>query len=518
MDKTLFIGLDFGSDSVRAVLVDESGKIIGENVRDYPRWRDGKYSDASRNQFRHHPLDYLESMEKAVRAIVAGADPCRIAGIGVDATASTPCMTDRAGVPLSLYPEFSDDPDAMFYLWKDHSSAAEADCINAKIAEEGAHYTAYEGGNYSPEWFWSKILHALRNNERVREAAYSAIELCDWIPAVLTASPAKPGRSAAGHKAMWNAAWGGLPPVDFFERIDPLLVPIRKRLYSDTTTADKPVGRLSGKWASRLGLLPSTIVSGGVIDCHAGAIGSGVAPRRLVMVCGTSTGNIAVAKDLARPIPGIWGQADGSVIPGWTTIETGQAAFGDVYAWFKRFLGYAGEVSLADMERAAAAIPPGTTGLVALDWFNGRRTPFADHTRTGAIEGLTLGTTVPMVYRALIEGTVFGAKAILEHLARENVPVDEVVMTGGISRKSPFIMQMCADVFERSVHVADCDQTGALGSAILGAVAAGFYSDIPAAMARMASSSACSYSPDRSVFPVYRDQYERYLAFGRRQS
>lgn len=517
MNDSLFIGLDFGSDSVRAVLVDADGKPFSESVRGYSRWGEGRYSDAAENRFRHHPLDYLESMEAVIREVASGADAARVAAIGVDATASTPCLVDRTGTPLALSPEFAEDPDAMFFLWKDHSSVAAADRINEQIAREGAPYTAYEGGHYSPEWFWSKILHALRQSDRIREAAYSAIELCDWIPSVLTGSPARPGRSAAGHKAMWNARWGGLPPVDFFERVDPLLVPIRGRLYTETVTADKPVGRLSGEWAARLGLPASVVVSGGVIDCHAGALGSGVAPRRLVMVCGTSTGNIAVADGLDRPVPGVWGQADGSVIPGMTTIETGQAAFGDVYAWFRRLLGYAGEVSLARLEEDAASIPPGSTGLVALDWFNGRRTPYADHTKTGAIEGLTLGSTAPMVYRALAEGTVFGARAILEHLGREGVPVEEVVMTGGISRKSRFIMQLCADVFERRVHVADCDQTGALGSAILATVASGAYPDVETAMERMAAPAAVSYAPVESHFRAYRDGYSRYLALGARQ-
>ncbi|MBQ6923181.1 MAG: ribulokinase [Kiritimatiellae bacterium] len=557
MKKASYLGLDFGSDSVRALLVDEEGLPLAEAVRPYPRWGEGRYTDAAAGRFRQHPLDYVEAMTDAVREALAQGDPASVAGIGVDTTGSTPCLTDAAGLPLALRPEFADDPDAMFILWKDHTALEEADRINeAAHSGDGPDYTAYEGGIYSCEWFWSKVLHVLRANPRVRAAAAGAIEHCDWMPAVLTgghpvaageqgtengeqnqisiATPnpirqgnllspishplspisrratARRSRCAAGHKAMWHASWGGLPPESFFERIDPLLVPLRRAMPGESFTADNPVGRLSPEWAARLGLPAGIPVAGGMVDGHCGAVGAGIRPGTLVKVCGTSACDFLVAERVDGLIPGICGQIDGSIVPGLVGLEAGQAAFGDVYAWLRRFLSYAGDVSVAAIERDAAALAPGSTGLVALDWFNGRRTPYPDDTRTGAITGLNLGTTVPMVYRALAEATVFGSKRIKDHFAAHGVTADNLVMTGGISRKSPFVMQMFADVFGQPVQIAACDQTCALGAAIFAAVAAGAYASVPEAMDHMASRIDRVYRPDPAAGEVYAKLYSKY--------
>ena len=523
MKKASYLGLDFGSDSVRALLVDEEGLPLAEAVRPYPRWGEGRYTDAAAGRFRQHPLDYVEAMTDAVREALAQGDPASVAGIGVDTTGSTPCLTDAAGLPLALRPEFADDPDAMFILWKDHTALEEADRINeAAHSGDGPDYTAYEGGIYSCEWFWSKVLHVLRANPRVRAAAAGAIEHCDWMPALLvgekSAEPsngslspaARRSRCAAGHKAMWHASWGGLPPESFFERIDPLLVPIRRAMPGESFTADNPVGRLSPEWAARLGLPAGIPVAGGMVDGHCGAVGAGIRPGTLVKVCGTSACDFLVAERVDGLIPGICGQIDGSIVPGLVGLEAGQAAFGDVYAWLRRFLSYAGDVSVAAIERDAAALAPGSTGLVALDWFNGRRTPYPDDTRTGAIMGLNLGTTVPMVYRALAEATVFGSKRIKDHFAAHGVTADNLVMTGGISRKSPFVMQMFADVFGQPVQIAACDQTCALGAAIFAAVAAGAYASVPEAMDHMASRIDRVYRPDPAAGEIYAKLYSKY--------
>ncbi len=513
MHYATFLGLDFGTDSVRALLVDAAGRILAECVRPYRRWSEGRFSNPAAGLFRQHPLDYVEAMTEAVRETIAQGDPSRVSGIGVDATASTPCLVDAAGVPLALHPEFTDDPDAMFVLWKDHTAIEEARRINeAAHSCEGRDYTAYEGGSYSCEWFWSKILHIARINPRVRAAAAGAVEHGDWIPALLAGAPVRPSRCLAGHKAMWHASWGGLPPLAFFEKIDPLLVPFRRAAQNDSFTAEQAVGRLCPEWAAKLGLPGSVVVAGGMIDCHSGAIGAGIRPNTLVKVCGTSTCDILVADRVDHCVPGICGQVDGSVVPGLVGFEAGQAAFGDVYAWLRRFLSYAGDVSVAAIERDAALLAPDPAGIVALDWFNGRRTPHADASRTGVISGLNLGSTVPMVFRALAEATVFGAKAIIDHFAAQRIPVRDIVMTGGISHKSPFLMQMCADVFERPVKIAACQQTCALGGAIIAAAAAGAYASVPAAMARMASGVGREYQPRAEASAIYARLYKRYQA------
>lgn len=507
MEKYL-IGLDFGSDSVRAVLVSSSGAMVATAVHPYARWKEGRYSDPSISMFRQHPLDYLEGVEDTVRSVLAesGIAPALVAGIGVDCTGSTPCAVDKNGTPLALLPEFAEDPDAMFLLWKDHTSLAEADRIN-EVCKRGdfPDYTKYSGGRCSPEWFWSKLLHILRVNPKVRGAIHSFAEHCDWITAELTGSPVKPSRCAAGHKALWHGEWGGLPPEEFFAAVDPLLVPVRKNLYTETYTADTPVGKLSAKWAEKLGLTTETVVAVGAIDCHVGAVGAGIKPGNMVKVVGTSTCDILVAPGVDHCIPGICGQVEGSVLPGLTGLEAGQCAFGDIYAWFTRFLSYAGKVSLPDLEREAAALPD--SPVMALDWMNGRRTPDANELLTGSIYGLNLGTTPPMVFRALVESTAFGARAIIDRYEREGLHVESVTAVGGIARKSSFVMQFLADAMNMPIRVAASDQAVALGAAMFGAAVSGVHKDIFAAMDAMKPGFDAEYLPRRDCT----ERYQKYL-------
>lgn len=506
--KKHLIGLDFGSDSVRAVLTDASGSMISTAVHPYARWKEGRFSDPAVSMFRQHPLDYLEGVEATVRSVLAesGIDPAAVAGIGVDCTGSTPCAVDKNGTPLALLPGFEEDPDAMFLLWKDHTSLAESDRIN-EICKRGdfPDYTRYSGGRCSPEWFWSKLLHILRVNPAVRGAIHSFVEHCDWITSELTGCPVKPSRCAAGHKALWNAEWGGLPPEEFFAAVDPLLVPIRRNLYTETYTADTPVGRISTRWADRLGLTTETVVAVGAIDCHVGAVGAGVRPGHMVKVVGTSTCDILVAPDVDHCIPGICGQVDGSVLPGLTGLEAGQCAFGDIYAWFVRFLSYAGNVSLPALEKEAAALPD--SPVMALDWMNGRRTPDANELLTGSIYGLNLGTTPPMVLRALVESTAFGSRAIIDRYEREGLKVESVTAVGGIARKSPFVMQFLADAMGMPIRVAASDQAVALGAAMFGAAASGVHPDIFAAMEAMKPGCDAEYFPQRDCT----ERYQKYL-------
>ncbi|MGI9951702.1 ribulokinase [Moorellaceae bacterium AZ2] len=549
-DHSLVMGLDFGTDSVRALVVDAAtGEELAGEVAYYRRWSAGMYCDPAENRFRQHPLDYIEGMEAAVRGALAKLPPgaaARVVGIGVDTTGSTPAPVDVHGRPLALLPEFSENPNAMFILWKDHTAVEEAGEINHAARHwGGTDFTKYVGGVYSSEWFWAKILHVLRHDEDVRSAAFSWVEQCDWIPALLTGTEdprrIKRSRCAAGHKAMWHEDWGGLPPEEFLVHIDPLLQGLPGRLYTATYTADKPAGRLTPAWAERLGLPPGIPVAVGAVDAHVGAVGGGITPGVLVKIMGTSTCDIMVVpkeKIGTKLISGICGQVDGSVIPGLIGLEAGQSAYGDVYAWFKELLSWPlkallPESSLVDRETGeklrrqleddllrrlseeAAWIPAGSTGLLALDWLNGRRTPYADQTLKGAVVGLTLGSTAPKVFRALVEATAFGSKAINEHLMKEGLEIREVIALGGIARKNDFVMQVLADVLDMPIKVAAADQACALGAAMFGAVAAGLYPKVEEAQKKMGRGFSQAYAPDPEKAATYQKLYKDYLNLGK---
>jgi L-ribulokinase len=487
--KTYVIGVDYGTDSVRSVLVDAgSGKTAAGAVFEYPRWKKGMYCDPSANRFRQHPLDYVEGLEKTVKAVLAKVPKnarADVRGISIDTTGSTPVAVDRAGVPLSLSPAFAKNPNAMFVLWKDHTAVEEADEINrAARTWGGMDFTRYEGGVYSSEWFWAKILHVLRRDEGVEKAAFSWVEHCDWIPALLTGNTdplaMKRGRCAAGHKAMWHASWNGLPSEAFLSAVDPRLPGLRSRLFNATATNDEPVGTLSKEWAGRLGLPPGVVVGTGAFDAHMGAVGAEIGPYELVKIMGTSTCDMLVAplEEIGdRQIRGICGQVDGSILPGMLGMEAGQSSFGDVYAWYRDLLAWplknglaktgivskatAGRIAAAiernlvpDLTRAASRIDPGRSGLVALDWLNGRRTPDADQRLKAAAMGLGLGTDAPALFRALVEATAFGARKINDRFLSEGVPIRSVIAIGGVSKKSPFVMQTVSDVLGMPIRVA----------------------------------------------------------------
>ena len=512
MDK-LLIGLDFGSDSVRALLVTSHGKVLASSVHAYSRWQQGLYCNAAQSQFRQHPLDYLEGTEAVIKGVLKGQDAAKVVGIGVDTTGSTPCAVNKDGTPLALTGEFATNPNAMFVLWKDHTALDEAVRINQVAKSSPVDYTMYEGGIYSPEWFWSKVLHVLKVDEKVRNAAASFVEHCDWMTSELSGSPVKPSRCAAGHKAMFHPSWGGLPPNEFLVKVDPLLDGWRDKLYKETYTADVPVGKLSAKWAQKLGLSTDVVISGSAFDCHAGAVGAGIEPGELIKVIGTSTCDILITPSIDKCVRGICGQVDGSVVPGMIGLEAGQSAFGDVYAWFKRFMSYKSDISLPELEADAVQIPMGSTGIIALDWFNGRRTPDANPHLAGAIFGLNLGSTAPMVYRALVESTACGARRIVERFISEGVAVNEIGAIGGIARKSPFIMQTCADIINKPIRISESDQACALGAAIFAAVAAGVYPDTEAAMSVMSAKYDIVYTPNPAQAKLGEELYQQYCSY-----
>ena len=544
-NENYVIGIDFGTDSVRTIIVDAAdGTEIADDVFYYPRWKEGKYCDPPKNQFRQHPLDYIEGLVASVKGALAKAPAGtaeKIRGISVDTTGSTPCAVNREGTPLALTPGFEENPNAMFILWKDHTAVKEAEEIN-RLAKTwgGEDFTKYSGGVYSSEWFWSKILHVLREDEAVREAAFSWVEHCDWIPGLLTGNTdplkLKRSRTAAGHKAMWHASWGGLPSEEFLVKLDPLLAGLRERLYTETYTGDVPVGHLSEEWAERLGLSTDVVVGVGAFDAHFGAVGAQIEPHMLVKVMGTSTCDM-ITTEMPREgehlVKGICGQVDGSIVPGVLGMEAGQSAFGDVYAWFRdllmwpvehlldrmpdldvekrnQYIDEIAETIIPLLSEEAEKIPPEESGIIAVDWLNGRRTPDANQNLKGAITGLTLGSDAPRIFRALVEATAFGSKKIIDRFKEEGVEINGVLAIGGIPKKSPFIMQVTADVLNVPIKVVRSEQACALGSAMAAATACGLYPSVEEAQRAMGSGFERVYEPDPENARKYQVLYERY--------
>ena len=487
--------------------------------------------------YRQHPLDYIETFEGVIRELGAKVGQevmASVEGISFDTTASTPVLVDRSGTPLALRQEFSEDPDAMFVLWKDHTAKEEAAEINRLAKEYDVDYTAYSGGSYSAEWAWSKVLHILRTNKRVAEAAWSWFEHCDWMTAYLVGNtvPESVARSrcAAGHKAMWRAEWGGLPSEGFLSRLDPALGRMRATFDQNTKTADYCAGVIREDLAEKLGLPKGMKVGLGAIDAHVGAVGAAISGNVLTRIMGTSTCDILVCgKDEAgdRMIDGICGQVDGSVIPGMIGFEAGQAAFGDVYAWFRRLLMWPVEKLLPDqresvkdrilssLEEEALKVGDEESTALALDWFNGRRTPDADISVKGALTGLTLGTTAPMIYKALVQATAFGSRAIVERFVSEGVNIQSVLAIGGIPQKSPFVMQTLADVLGMPISVVDCVQACALGASMFAAVVAGIYPTVQEAQQGMRAPLGRTYYPDASRREILDKAYARYKSLGK---
>jgi len=539
-NRNLCIGVDFGTDSVRSLLVDASdGSELASSVFEYPRWKERLFCNPSENRYRQHPLDYIEGLRFTIHELlqtVKGGES-HVRAITVDTTGSTPVAVNRAGIPLSLLPNFSEDPDAMFILWKDHSSIKEADKINSLCKSSSVDYSKYSGGVYSSEWFWAKIAHTISINRRVAREAFSWVEHCDWIPALLTgnsdALQIRRSRCAAGHKAMWNKEWGGLPPADFLNLIEPSLGLLRSRLYDETFTCDMPAGYLSAEWAGQLGLRQNVVVGTGGFDAHIGAVGGEIEPYFLSKVIGTSTCDMIVTPvdDLKGAlIRGISGQVEGSIIPGMLGMEAGQSAFGDIYAWFRDLLLWPlktfSEVNsevyshvktrmIEELAAQAVKMPVDNANLIALDWLNGRRTPDANQHLKGAISGLTLGTNAPLVFRTLVESTAFGARMIVERFLEQNVPVRGILALGGVAKRSPYVMQILADTLNMPIKVVKSEHACALGAAMFAAVTAGIYAKVQEAQEKMGKGFDAIYFPDTENVLKYDWMFKKYKSLGR---
>lgn len=524
------LGLDYGTNSCRSLIVNlETGAEVASHVFNYPSGQMGVLIDPrDPNVARQSPADYRAGLEEIIvhglakaRAADSAFSPSDVIGIGVDTTGSTPMPVDRAGTPLALLPEFKENPNAQAWLWKDHSSHAEAAEITALARARRPQYLAMCGGTYSSEWFWAKALHCRRADPAVFGAAFSFVELCDWIPALLTGIEdplaLKRGVCAAGHKAMYAESWGGLPDKEFLGALDPALPALRDRLYEKTYTADVKAGGLCAAWAKKLGLREGIAVAVGAFDAHMGAVGAGCAPGKLAKILGTSTCDLMVTKN-TRPlkeIPGVCGIVDGSVIAGYYGIEAGQSAVGDIFLWFVNNLvpeayGISADAKFAALDAAAAKLKPGESGLLALDWNNGNRTVLTDVRLSGLLLGQTLHTTAPEVYRALVEATAFGARMIVERVREYSVPVEQMIACGGLAVKSPFLMRIYADILEMPMAVSASDQTCALGAALFGAVAAGAFTDVAAAQTALCRTRERVYQPFPENTAAYRELFALY--------
>ena len=524
------IGLDYGTNSCRSLIVNlETGAEVASHVYNYPSGHAGVILDPrDPNVARQSPADYRAGLVEIVvqgLAKAKAADPAfspdAVVGIGVDTTGSTPMPVDRAGVPLALLPEFKDNPNAQAWLWKDHTSHAEAAEITALARKLRPEYLAKCGGAYSSEWFWSKVLRCKRMDPRVFEAAFSFVELCDWIPALLTGDEnpltLKRGVCAAGHKALYAKQWGGLPDKGFLAALDPALSALRDRLYEAAHTADVKAGGLCEAWANVLGLRAGTAVAVGAFDAHMGAVGAGCAAGKLAKILGTSTCDLMVAKSdqPLKDIPGVCGIVDGSVIAGYYGIEAGQSAVGDIFLWFVNNLvpeafGASAGAKFAALDEAAAKLKPGESGLLSLDWNNGNRCLLTDVRLSGLLLGQTLHSTAPEIYRALVEATAFGALMIVNRVQEYGVPVEQVITCGGLAVKSPFLMQIYADILDMPMSVAASDQTCALGAALFGAVAAGAFADVESAQAKLCRIRERVYQPVPENAAVYRELFALY--------
>lgn len=543
------IGVDYGTDSVRSIIVNTAtGEEVASSVHYYQRWKQGLYCNAPASQFRQHPLDYVEGLQQTITSCLqkAGSDiAAKVCAIGVDTTGSTPVAVNEAGVPLALDPAFAENPNAMFVLWKDHTSVEEAAQINQHATKFPVNYLQYVGGIYSSEWFWAKLLHILRVDESVRKACHSWVEHCDWIPFLLTGgkhiSEMKRSVCAAGHKGLWAEAFNGYPPNDFFTSLDPLLDGYTDTLGKDAYTSDKVAGHLSEEWAQKLGLSTNVVVAVGAFDAHMGAVGGQIEAYHLSKVMGTSTCDILVAPaiDLGnKTVKGICGQVNGSVIPGMLGLEAGQSAFGDTYAWFRNLIikpvqdilqqtGAGNEELIAQLNQEladkliphlsakAADLPLDEKDELALDWFNGRRTPDANQFLKSSIHGLNLGTDAARIFKALVEATCFGARMIVDRFIDEGVPVKGLIGLGGVAKRSPYIMQVMSNVMNMPIRIHKSEQTCAVGAAMFAATAAGAHATVEQAMEAMGQGFDAMYTPQADKVEYYQKRYQQYKEAGK---
>ena len=519
------IGVDFGTNSVRGVILNlDKGEIISESVVNYPSGIDGVIIDEKNVHLaRQNPKDYHICLENLLKELIKKAkreklfSVDKIVGIGIDTTGSTPLPVDKNLIPLCFHNEFKNNPNAMAWLWKDHTSIDEAEEITELARKIRPQYLSKIGGVYSSEWFFSKLLHLARVDKKVFDAMETFIEICDYIPALLSGikNPKQVKRSicAAGHKAMYNEIWGGLPDDEFLEKIDSLFKGIRKKLYDKAYPSNEIAGYLCKEWSKKTGLPEGIPISVGAFDAHMGAVGAGIKEGILVKIIGTSSCDMMIYpknKEL-KDIPGICGIVPDSIVPGFYGIEAGQSAVGDIFYWFaKKFIPNFSSDPYKYFTKKSEKIKPGQTGLLCLDWHNGNRTILVDQKLTGLIVGLTLNTRPEEVFRCLIEGTGFGGRIIIERVEEYGVKIKEIIATGGIAEKNPLIMQIYADIMNREIKISDLPQTCAVGASIFGAIVGKYFNSLEQAQERICKFSKKKYKPKSENVEIYEKLYNLY--------
>jgi len=518
MSSSLALGLDFGTESVRALLVDLRGR---ERASAVIKYRHGQIIEAlpgSREKLPphyalQHPQDWIDSAAKAARLALraARASAEDVIGIGVDFTSCTMLPAMRDGTPLCLLARFARQPLAWPKLWKHHGAQAQTEHINRVARERDEKFLARYGGSIGLEWFFPKMLETLEGAPRVFHAAEVWLEAGDWLVWQLVGGDAASlprSTCQAGYKGMWSAD-GGYPQEDFLAALHPDFAGVvAEKMPGRLLAPGTKAGGLRREMAKRLGLREGTPVSAAVIDAHAGVPGAGAAePDTFVMVLGTSSCHMLNSAE-ERFVPGVAGIVRDGILPGFVGYETGQAAVGDAFDWLRRVTG---QRDLGRLSREAAALPPGADGVLCLDWFNGCRTPLMDGSLTGAFTGLTLRHTPAHLYRALLEASACGVRWIVDLLREAGVPVKRFVATGGLPHHNPLVVEVYADVLGAPVTVHPCKHGPALGAAILGALAAGSFASPNAAIRAMAAAkSAPVIKPNRKHRAIYDLQYARY--------
>ncbi|HXG40744.1 MAG TPA: ribulokinase [Candidatus Limnocylindrales bacterium] len=527
------IGIDFGTESARAVLVDVAdGRELGVEVYVY---RNGVIDERlpapdgdvvlEPDWALQDPTDYLDTFRIAVPRLVraTGVDPADVIGVGIDFTSCTMLPATADGTPLCLLDEYRREPHAWVKLWKHHAAQPEADRINALARERGEPWLPRYGGKISSEWFYPKSLQILDEAPAIYRAAERLIEAADWVVWQLTGVETR-NNCTAGYKAIWSKR-EGFPPPDFFAALDPRFERVvDEKMSREIAFIGQPAGLLTEQAADWTGLRPGTVVAVANVDAHVSVPAATVTePGTMVLVMGTSICHLVLGREAAI-VEGMCGVVEDGIVPGLYGFEAGQSAVGDIFAWFvehgvppeyherARRLGSDVHEVLAE---AAGRLRPGESGLLALDWWNGNRSILVDVDLSGVLLGLTLATKPPEIYRALIEGTAFGTRLIVETFEKAGVAVDRLVACGGLPERNPLLMQIYADVTGRPLRIAGSSQTPALGSAMFAAVAAGpergGYASIEEAALRMARLRDVEYVPTEAHRPVYDELYAEYV-------
>jgi L-ribulokinase len=517
-DTPLVLGVDFGTEGVRVVAVNAlDSAVIATGSAQFPNWNAGRYCDPYRDMFRQHPQDLLDGFLEAVSqalSVLSEHDRSQIIGLTIDTTGSSPTAIGKDGRPLALSKDFYDDPASMVILWKDHSAVEEAEHLTSVLHHE-----------YPSEWFWSKVLRASRENKAVRENTITWAEHADWFPAILCAKSEpktwRRCRSGASHKALWNP-FSGYPSHQVLSQVDPYLGAVHRSLGDQAWSPNQPFGVLSTDYANNLGLPNGIPVGVGLFDAHSAALAGGVSPGTLVKVIGTSSSEIAVT-DMTKnsKFPGVEGIGVGSIFPELVTIESGQAAYGDLAEWLYRLVSFRSNVTLDSRDDLFRLLEQEARKLhiedlpLAVDWFNGRRAPFSDLKVSGAFSGLSLGTGPAHLYASLMESAAFATRVDLNHLESIGIQVDSIHVLGGVPDRSQYVVSVLSDVLNREISVRESDSASSRGAAICAAVISGVYPDLLTAQKRLQLAERKHVRPNAKNALLRDRRFHNYINLGK---